>query len=117
VNPSLKRFKREFEPIADAVARLDLDQEVREQIADALTDALDGRADFRPDLFWHLTADPLCECAGTDEGPCPEGRSIRISMHLRDAPDGRSRAWQPRKPTVRCVSCGARQVIHDGGTT
>lgn len=115
--PAFKRFMRTYGPIADAVARLDIDQEDRERVAEALTQALDGRPDFRPSTFRLLASDPLCPCAGPRETanarggfagePCPHGREIRIAMHNTDAPDGRSFAWAQRRPTVRCVSCGA----------
>ena len=109
--PAMKRFSAKYQPAADAVARLDVDQEVRELVAEALTEAFEGMPDFRPDLFRLLASDPLCECAGPDEvafaAPCPYGRVIRVGMHLSTAPDGRAKSWRRRRPTVRCVTCGA----------
>jgi len=43
--PAHKRFKTAYGPIADAVARANINQEDREKIADALTDALSGGRD------------------------------------------------------------------------
>jgi hypothetical protein len=112
VNPAAKRFARDYEPIADAIARLDLDQEDREAVATAVADALRETArarkvdHYRRDVFWLLAADPLVPCVGALGKPCPHEREIRIAMHLRDAPDGRSKAWTQRRPTVRCVPCG-----------
>jgi hypothetical protein len=111
MKPQVKRFVAQYGPIADAIARLDIHQVIREQIADALTEALRGRPDFNADLFWHLAADPLCECAGVDDEPCPEGHWIRVAMHLRDAPEGRAKSWRSVKPNVRCSSCGIRQFV------
>lgn len=111
MNPALKRYRRRFGGAADALARLDLDQEDREAVAAALTEAFRGQADFRPDLFQLTASDPLCPCAGALGEPCPEGREIRIAMHLRSAPDGRSAAWSRRRPEVRCVSCGSRHFL------
>lgn len=110
MNPAYKRFVNKWGAAADAVARLDIQQIIREEVADALTEAFRGQADFIPDTFRLLASDPLCLCAG-DLGPCPDGREIRIAMHLSDAPDGRSEAWASRKPLVRCVSCGAGHFI------
>lgn len=109
----MRRFERQFEPIANVIASADIDQEDRERLAQAMTDALDGRPDFKRDLFLLLASDPLCDCPGAAGKPCPHGARIRIPMHLRDAPDGRSKAWARRKPTVRCVDCGARQFVGD----
>lgn len=108
MNPASKRFYKQYGGIADAIARLDIDQEVRERVATALTGALGGRPDFKDDLFWHLAADPLVRCAGADAEPCPNAVEIRIAMHLRDAPDGRSAAWRSRPPVTRCLRCGSR---------
>ena len=109
MNPAAKRFQKRYGVIADAIARTDIDQEDRERVADAVTAALDVQQDpdFKADLFWHLAADPLVACVGPDGTGCPHGREIRIAMHLKDAPDGRSAAWQRRRPTVRCVTCGS----------
>lgn len=109
-SPASKRFKRKYGAAADAVSRLDIDQEVREQVAGALAGAFAGQPDFDAEIFRHIASDPLCACAGVpDFGPCPHGREIRVSMHLSSAPDGRSAAWAARKPLVRCVSCGATE--------
>jgi hypothetical protein len=110
MNPAVKRFQKRYQPVADAIARLDIDQEDREQVADAITAALDAQQDpdFKADLFRLLASDPLVACAGPgDDRPCPHERWIRIGMHLRTAPDGRSAAWQRRPPGMRCVTCGA----------
>jgi len=125
VNPAAKRFVRDYVPVADAIARLDIDQEVREEVAQAVADAFGKIAktaktpsDYKRDTFWLLAADPLVPCAGIDGEPCEHGREIRIAMHLRDAPDGRSVAWRQRRPTVRCVSCGFRQrEVRDGSAS
>jgi hypothetical protein len=115
MNPAMKRYQKQYGAAADAVSRLDVDQEVREQVAAALADAFDGQADFKADLFRHVASDPLCACAGpsADEfaEPCPHGREIRVSMHLSSAPDGRSAAWKREKPVVRCISCGASVFV------
>lgn len=105
----MRRFERQFEPIANVIASADIDQEDREHIAQAMTDVLDGRPDFKRDLFLLLASDPLCDCPGGGGQPCPHRARIRIPMHLRDGPNGRSRVWAQRKPVVRCVSCGARE--------
>lgn len=110
MNPARKRFQREFGPIADALARVALDQSDRERVAEAVAGALEGRRDFRRDLFVLLASDPLVPCAG-NEGPCPNGYEIRIAMHDRTAEDGRSVAWRATPPTVRCVSCGASMLV------
>jgi hypothetical protein len=108
--PAIKRFDKRYLPIADAIASVDLDQEDRELVALAVTEALKGQPDFRADLFGLLASDPLVPCAGPEgsEDGCPHGRIIRIGMHLRDGPDGRSYAWRRRAPygVIRCVSCG-----------
>lgn len=117
MNPAIKRFEKRFAGLADVVAKSGVDQLQREALADAMTEVLRGQPDFRPDLFRMLASDPLCECEGfTDRDtretvPCPDGRWIRIAMHLRDAPDGRSAVWQIDKPKVRCVSCGAKEFV------
>lgn len=112
-SPAMKRFNRKFQPIADAIAMCDLDQEDRELVADAVTEALTGQTDFRPDLFRLLASDPLVPCAGSGGEPCPHGRVIRIAMHLSIAPQGRSQAWRQRAPYghIRCISCGAAEFI------
>jgi hypothetical protein len=101
--------------VYDTVARLDIDQLLREEIAEALTEALAGRPDFKPELFRALASDPLSRCAGPEAeafaAPCPHGREIRTGMHLSSAPDGRAGSWQMYKPVVRCVSCGASVFI------
>lgn len=111
MNPALKRFNNEFLPIADVIAEADIDQEDRERLAEAMAGALDGRPDFKRDLFVLLASDPLCDCAGARGEPCPNELKLRIPMHLSDAPDGRSRAWERRKPTVRCITCGSRERV------
>lgn len=123
-SPSEKRFETRYAPIYDTIARLDIDQELREEIAEKLSDALAaGRginepawfrreaADFNPSLFRLLASDPICLCAGFGDEPCPDQTEIRIGMHLSSAPDGRSAAWAQRKPVVRCVSCGAKEFV------
>lgn len=111
MNPALKRFMRDYGATAEAVARLDLDQEDRERVAEALADALHGRLFFKRDLFVLLATDPLVPCAGANGEPCPTEAVIRVSMHNRLASNGRSAAWRRRAPEVRCTSCGARQFI------
>lgn len=63
MNTQAKRFQKRYGAAADAIARLDIEQEVREQVATALADAFDRQKDrdFKRDLFWLLAADPLCE--------------------------------------------------------
>lgn len=111
--PALKRFNAKYGVIADAIASVDLDQEDRETVAEAVTDALTGQQDFKPELFRLLASDPLVPCAGSGGEPCPHGRVIRIAMHLSDAPNGRSEAWRQRAPygSIRCISCGAAEFI------
>jgi hypothetical protein len=110
---SVKSMRSLYENVADEIARLDIDQEERERVADALTRAfVEARAPrFRPDVFRLLASDPLCTCAGPEQPPfakpCPDGREIRIGMHLSTAPDGRSARWEQRKPITRCLSCGS----------
>lgn len=116
MNPAYKRFVTKYADVADAIARLDIDQEDREAVARAVGDALAEDARAHPDFqgyhatFVLLASDPLVPCAGpreSDEG-CPHGRVIRIGMHLSSAPDGRSHAWERRAPygKIRCISCG-----------
>lgn len=122
----MSKFARRYLTIADAIARLDIEQEVREQVADEVAKALynDGKTfpHFDPVMFRLLAADPLCPCVGSDYGYCPTQAEIRIGMHLdtKDAgtvqgPALRSQAWQPRMPEVRCISCGAKQFIEGYG--
>lgn len=111
MNPAAKRFAKTFEPIADAVAKLDIDQEVREEVAEALAEALDGRPDFRRDLFTLIASDPLCPCVGHGDEPCPDGTLIRVAMHYSGADDGRSAAWERRRPAVRCIGCGSAHFM------
>lgn len=109
MNPRRKRFDAKYLPIANAVARLDIPQTVREEVAAALTAAIsDSRVhtDFDASLFRLLASDPLCACPGHDGTPCPNRTEIRIPMHLSTAPDGRSAVWDQFKPTVQCVTCG-----------
>lgn len=111
MNPKTKRFQRKYQAAADAIARIDLPQEHRDRIAADLTEAFRGQPDFLPELFQLLASDPLCPCAGFGDEPCPEGREIRVGMHLSSAADGRSQAWSSRRPVVRCVPCGSRQFL------
>jgi hypothetical protein len=107
-----KRFERAgFKAIADAIALLDLDQEDRESVAEAIGDALDGTAHFQRDLFVLLASDPLVPCAGSRYGPCPDARVIRQAWHDRSAPDGRNPMWRRRAPygDIRCARCGAEE--------
>lgn len=113
-SPAAKRFNRKFLPIADAIAMCDLDQEDRELVADAVTESLIGQIDFNADLFRLLASDPLVPCAGPGEGElCPDGRNIRIAMHLSTAPQGRALSWRRRAPygEIRCVSCGSPNKV------
>ena len=102
-----------FVAIADAIASVDIAQTERELVADAVTEALKGSPDFRPDIFRLLATDPLVPCAGAHGEPCPEGRVIRIAMHLSTAPNGRSAAWREQAPygQIRCISCGAKEFV------
>lgn len=118
MNPAEKRFLKKYGAVADAVSRLDVPQTTREEIAAKLTEAFEsvGDHDFKPSTFRLIASDPLCACVGythRETGelvPCPEAREIRIGMHLSSAPDGRSAAWRPEKPTaIRCVECGAME--------
>ena len=111
MKPEMRRFDKKFRAAADAISRLDIEQEDRELIADALTAALRGQPDFKAELFQLLASDPICYCVGVDDQPCPDRREIRIAMHLSSAPDGRADSWRARKPIVRCVSCGAAQFL------
>ena len=117
MNPALKRFNSKYGVIADAIASVDLDQEDREVVARAVSDKImaniHDHRDFREDLFLLLASDPLVPCAGHNGEPCPHERVIRIAMHLRSAPDGRSEVWQQRAPygSIRCISCGAAEFI------
>ena len=118
MNPALKRFNKRYLPIADAIAYLDLDQQDREAVAKAISESIQEadeaeHRDFKPDLFVLLASDPLVDCAGHHGEPCPHGRVIRIAMHNRDDPDGRSAAWRQHAPygSIRCVSCGAAEFI------
>lgn len=113
MEPALKRFNRSYKPIADAIASVDLGQVDREAIARSVGDALEGQPDFRHDLFVLLASDPLVPCAGHHGNPCPHGRVIRQAMHNSSAPDGRSAIWAERAPygRIRCVSCGAADLI------
>jgi hypothetical protein len=114
MNPGVKRFKRDWQAVYDTVARLDIDQELRDTIAGHLADALRGSGQLRgtaPELFRLLASDPLCMCAGPHpqafHEACPDGRELRVGMHLSSAPDGRAKSWSRKKPVVRCMSCGA----------
>lgn len=111
---SKKELHGAFDAIADAIASADIDQEDRERLAQSIAE----RVDFRKfgigrDLFVLLASDPLVPCAGHGDEPCPDGRVIRIRMHLSSAPDGRSAAWEPRAPygKIRCISCGAKEFV------
>ena len=108
MNPAVKRYVKKYGAMADAISRLDLEQTERELVASAIAAALDGQPDFRRDTFELTASDPLVACSGYGDTPCPNGREIRIGMHNSDEPLGRSAAWRPRKPTVRCVSCGSK---------
>lgn len=114
---SVKSMRSLYENVADTVARLDIDQEERETLAEALTEAFtEARAPrFTPDTFRLIASDPLCACVGpnvkANAEPCPEAREIRVAMHLSAAVDGRSEAWRSRKPEVRCVTCGAMAFV------
>jgi hypothetical protein len=114
----MKRFNRQYLPIADAIARLEIEQTEREMIAEAIGNAISDAGprvypDFRYDLFVLLASDPLVECAGHHGEPYPHGRVIRIAMHNSNAPEGRSEAWRHHAPhgSIRCVSCGAAEFI------
>jgi hypothetical protein len=112
MNPAHKRFVKQFQPIADAIARVDIDQEDREAVARSVTNALAGRPDFKDELFLLLASDPLVDCAGPAPGQgCPHDRRIRVAMHYSGAEDGRSKAWQRRMPVVRCVTCGTHRRL------
>lgn len=112
MSPAAKRFAKAFGPIADAIAVVDIDQEDREAIARSVARALEGRPDFKLELFILLASDPLVDCAGpAPRRGCPHGRQIRVPMHDSSAENGRSQAWQRRLPEVRCVSCGAERYL------
>lgn len=113
-------FDQHYLPIANAIARLDVDQVTREKVATAVRNGIhevrlngDPRigqrksSGWEPDLFWLLAADPLVLCAGSKAGPCPHAREIRVAMHLSTADDGRAVSWSLERPVVRCVSCGS----------
>ncbi|RPI08610.1 MAG: hypothetical protein EHM63_06025 [Actinobacteria bacterium] len=110
MNPRQRRFDAKYLPMANAIARLDIPQTIREEVAAALTAALaDARdPDFKPRSFELLASDPLCACPGRDDTGCPDGTEIRVPMHLSSAPDGRSAVWEMTKPTIKCVWCGMR---------
>lgn len=115
---AMNRFDKRYLPIANGIASADIDQEARELVARTVADAIKEvgarhMPDFKHDLFVLLASDPLVPCAGTKDGPCPHGRVIRIAMHLSNAPDGRSAAWEQRAPygRIRCVTCGAAEFI------
>lgn len=63
MNPAAKRFQREFLPIADAIASLDINQVDREHVARAVAGALDGRRDFilRQIMRQAMTSEELAE--------------------------------------------------------
>jgi hypothetical protein len=119
VNPDMKKFIARHRPVYDTVARLDVDQELREEIARRLADALDEAGEFKPgqrDTFELLASDPLVPCAGNDiDGACPADVEIRVGMHWSGSPDGRSQAWERERPEVRCLDCGSKQFIPEYG--
>lgn len=113
---SHKQIRVALSAASDAIARVNIDQEAREAVAEEVAAALDStfrRVGIDVGAWTTLASDPLVPCAGASGEPCPEGRVIRIAMHLSDAPDGRSAAWQQRAPygELRCVTCGAAQFI------
>lgn len=115
-SPAYKRHLKKYGPVAAAISRLEVPQVTREQIAHDIRAAFDevGDPDFRShaDTFELVASDPLVACAGYGDNPCPEGREIRIAMHLSEAPDGRAKSWRATKPTgIRCVSCGSREFV------
>lgn len=103
-----------FEKLADAVAALDLDQEDREKVAEAVVGALVesriGRLVEHPEVYVLLASDPLVPCAGWDadgeQHDCPNETVIRQRFHLSSAPDQRAPYGE-----IRCVSCGAMQFL------
>ena len=116
MTPRQKRFNAKYLPMANAVARLDMPQTVREEVAAALAAAIaDTRVhtDFDAAAFQLLASDPLCACPGRDGSGCPNGTEIRVPMHLSSAPDGRSAVWEMTKPTVQCVTCGMTYAVGD----
>ena len=109
-----KRLRAHIHAIADGIARADIGQIERERVAETVAAALriDPKiaAHVKRDAFVLLASDPLVPCAGprdSDDG-CPHDRVIRIMMHNRESPDGRSKAWEARAPygRIRCTSCG-----------
>lgn len=110
-SPAIKRFNRDFVPLADAISRLDIGQSNRDLVAATAADALSHLRDFKPNLFRLLASDPLVTCAGTDDGPCPDQTEMRVAMHLGSAPDGRAQSWQEDLPVVRCTACGLSTLI------
>jgi len=114
MNVATKRFTKRYQPIYDAVARLStIDQEVREEVARALTISLKGQPDFKPELFQLLASDPLVDCAGSGlrRGmACPHDRRIRVAMHDSTSEDGRAASWRQTMPEVRCTSCGFERM-------
>jgi hypothetical protein len=110
-----KRMHAHILAIADGIARPDVDQVERERVAESVADALQEDEKIRPhvnrEIFVLLASDPLVPCDGVAGEGCPHLRVIRVSMHNRHAPDGRSAAWERRAPygRIRCVSCGAER--------
>ena len=121
-SPSRKRFEREYQPIYDAIASLDVPKVIRERVAGAVGKALyedHARHPHRMSseqhkLFVLLASDPLLPCVGYGDDPCPDARVIRVGMHLNfdpfdpENPLGRSQAWEMVRHPIRCVSCGAK---------
>ena len=112
MDPRTKRFVKQYRPIYDTIAKLDVDQELREEIVGSLADAIkaERQPDFKDSLFRRLASDPLSLCAGPAEGvPCPNGTWIRTHATKTWA-DGTTETIE-RKPEVRCISCGATMFI------
>ena len=118
--PRQKRFERDFQPIYNGIASADIPQQVRERVAGWVGQKLlDDRrlSGDQHKLFVLLASDPLVPCAGFGDEPCPEERVIRVGMHLDFDPfnpedeAGRSQAWKAERPTIRCVSCGAKEFV------